>query len=614
MKSLEILPKGAKTEEERAKLAQKVSDAIDAGLRQKGGLRERTALNSKLVQNRNVRPDKLPWKDAQHFHIPLIGPKLNQRKANIVATVTMQDPVFRFSSIGDRRRIDAIERTVQFFLDISGWKERFDRALQIAMEANTAIWRVTFQNHPGGWHGASHTGPYAGLVFDVIHPDNFVVYPAGEGGIPSSRVCGHCFDMRRGEARQRIKTGEWLEAKLSGSDSATVDSFSAERTSEDLQGSNDASVDDSDDNLVFWDVIWRDDLDGDGIEKLYRIILRQTAPEIVYIEPYQLDLHWYVDMSIKYEPGRFWAEGSPAQDGQGLQLLMNALVNEYIWATQMMSRPAILTEGWQLDESMVGYEPGEYRNVRSVGKAMPVPSAFNPAGYEGLIQLVKMAADSVTKTSDAVTGAPAVSRESTATEQNIKFQAFQIGSSDDISAITPALRRLVVLSLTLLKRFFDTWYEVYGGAVPVQSVDELEQAFTVELAGKSPADSPQLQSEQAQMLLQLAVQAPQMGIPIVDLVKSIVGATSLPNKDDILRAIDEAAMAAQGVPVDANGVPQDPSAGGVDMGTLLEILRSGGIDVGAGQYPAAEPVAGVGPVADPRYGGLDPGAGAGPAY
>jgi len=542
IKALDLLPDKLKDDEARKKLAQKLSGIIDTYIDNRGDLGERIALNEKFVKNRNVKPAKVPWKGAQHFHIPLSGPRLNQRKANIVAALTSSDVYFRFSKMGTGGDGDNTERTVQFFLDLVNFKAVLDEAVEMAMTANQPIWRVTFQEHPDGFDGSSHTGKFAGLVFDIIHPNLFICYPARRDGIPTSLVCGHCFDERKGAVKQAIKRGEYLEAKLGGSDDTTSVQYGVTIDDTDtLQRDNKApDLDDEDENLVIWDLLYAADLDENGYDELYRILMRKgNVPEILLAEPYEQPRHWYINMPIYSENGRFEAEESPAQDLQGLQILANSLVNEFVWGTQMNARPAVLTENWALNESMVGYEPGELRNTKALGKAMPIPAQFSSNGYDYLIALVRSLADSASKTSDALTGSPSNARESTATEQDIKYQAFQIGASDDITAMSKALRKVAVVSLELLIKNFDRWYPIYQDEVPVKTVDELSGHYIIKLSGESPSDSPAMQMQQSQMLIQLLSQIQQPTAPMIMLVKSIIKSTSLANKDDVLREIDK---------------------------------------------------------------------------
>ncbi|MCX7801354.1 MAG: hypothetical protein N2109_13570, partial [Fimbriimonadales bacterium] len=192
-------------------------------------------------------------------------------------------------------------------------------------------------------------------------------------------------------------------------------------------------------------------------------------------------------------------------------------------------------------------------------------------------------------------------RESTATEQNIKFQAFQLGATDDITALTPGLKRLALVCMDMLKANFPIWHPVYADRVGVESVEEMDQPLVIELSGKSPADSPQLQSEQAQMLLQLAMTAPQLGIDPMALIKTIVMATSLPNKDEILRNFEnqqaQVAEAAQNGQLE--GILQQLAMAGVPGLAALEGI--GGAP-GAGEplpdEAAGGPVQGAGPLGD----------------
>ncbi len=597
LKAKEKLPKGAKSAGDRAKLAIRIAEVIRSSERAKGELSKRIRLNEDLYQNKNVMPEKLPWENAQHFHIPVAGPRLQQRKTNIVGTITSQDPVFRFSILGQSTRSDRMEQCFQFFLDSVGWKEKLDQAVDLAMPTNMPVWRVTFQHHEKGYHGSCHTGEFAGLVFDVIHLDCYARWPANGCDVAQCRLVGHCFEDRRAVVQQRMKLGEYLnDGKVPSKDQSIADSRDEDGV-KDLVTVDEAVTEEADENIVLWDVIWRDDLDGDGVEELYRVILRESTPQIFVIEPYTHPFHNYVEMPLKKEWGKTYAEGSPVQDVQGLQLLLNSLVNEFIWGMQMSTRPPVLTEGWQLDGSLVGYEPGEYRNVRNLGRATPVPVQFNPAGMDFLIQAIKGFADSVTKTSDTLTGAPANSREATATEQNIKFQAFQLGSVDDVTAITPALRRLAMISVCYLKDSFHIWKRVYGDAIPIDSVSELSLPYTIELAGKSASDSPQLQSQQAQMLLQLAASFPQSGIPLNELIKSIVTATSLPNKEDILRSIEQLEMQQNQFPnvgmedlmAMAQGGQLNEQQSGFDLGSILELAgMEGGGSIFGGAIPPGQ--------------------------
>lgn len=536
------LPAKLKNGERRRKIGSEIASTIEEARSARAQLSERWKLNECFVFNKNVPTPRLPWPGAQYFHIPLVGPRLMQRKANIVATITSQDPIWRFSAIGAPGSTEAVEQTFQFHLDVSGYREMLDKAVMLAMVTNQAIVRVTFQEHPRGFLGASHTGYYTGLVFDVIHPDYFVVWPATESGILNARLCGHAFDVRKRDVEALQKKGFYLDGPLGESDD--VSTLRATHVGEpDKQTSVSGTF--ADQVLTLWDVLWRDDLDGSGDDRLYRLIVEPQSNTVLLAEPYRYTFPWYVSLSIRWEPGRFWSESSPAQDAQGLQILVNTLVNEYIWGIQMASRPPVMVENWALKD-LEGYEPGEYRNIKNLGKAMPVPTMFNAQGYNYIIDLVRSLSDSATKTSETLTGAPAMGKESTATEQNIKFQAFQIGAADDITAMTPGLKRLTLVCLDLLKANFAVWKDNYGDKVGVSSVEELDQPFTIELSGKSPADSPQLQSEQAQMLLQLALAAPQLGIDPLSLVKTIVNATSLPNKQELLRGFDmQTAQAAQ---------------------------------------------------------------------
>ena len=528
-------PPGADTPSLRSTIAGQIRLELAGAMEQKGELTERYNRNETLFENRVAgNTGNQPWKGAPFFHIPFMAPRLMTRKASLVGTVTQHDPMYRFKRIGTAQREQQIEQTVQFFLNIVRFKDRLDEAAQMAMLTNMAIWRVSFEEHPAGYENATHTGPFAGIVFDVIHPREFFCYPANSGGIFRARLCGHRFEVRRAWITEKQARGEYFQ----GSAVAGINDLPLRKQEGDLQNQNSAPVERADDNIVLYDLLWRNDLNGDGLEELYRVIWNNTSQSILLLEKYECPYPWYVSMSIKKEYNVFWSEGSPAQDLQGLQLLMNTLVNEFIWGTMMRSRPPVLTESWSAtDGSVTNYAPGEYRNVRRIGNTLPIPVSFDPQGFPEIIQLIQSFGDLASKSPDTMSGAPSVERDSTATEQNIKFAGFQLSSGDDVSAISQSLCHLAMLILWLLGTYYDRWSSVYGDAVSVTDPTLFQQPFQVDLSSRDPDDSPQLQLQQNQLLLQLAASFPQSGLPIAELLIGIVQSTNLPNKEDLVRAI-----------------------------------------------------------------------------
>jgi hypothetical protein len=200
------------------------------------------------------------------------------------------------------------------------------------------------------------------------------------------------------------------------------------------------------------------------------------------------------------------------------------------------------------------------------------------------MQTVKEVADSVSTTPDTITGSPSNEADPTATEENIKFRGFQMGVSDDVMAIAPSLVKVARLVILLLVENFDRWYPIYGQYVAIKTVDELKALCLIEVAGKSPQDSPQMQAQQADQLIQIAGAFPQAGIPVAELVKTIVESTSLANKEDLLRALD-AAQQQMGMIQNAQQLTQI-------MGPLMQakgLPAPGGAQGGPQPGPAALP-------------------------
>ena len=116
---------------------------------------------------------------------------------------------------------------------------------------------------------------------------------------------------------------------------------------------------------------------------------------------------------------------------------------------------------------------------------------------------------------------------------------FQLAGSSDLMAISPALCQMAKLMLAMIGFYWDRYVNVYGDALAVKDGRTLRLPYTIELAGKAPEDAPQTQIEQAKLLLETALNFPQEGIPVSELVRAIVLNSGLNNKEDLLAAMDQ---------------------------------------------------------------------------
>lgn len=541
--AMKVCPPKLKELGARQELGRRICHAIETGIQQKGNLPARIRRNEEYFENRKIKPSLLPWKDAEYHHLPVAKQRLSQRAANFVTTVTSHNPYFRFKMIGQQNRVDDVEQTVQWALDAQGFKWSLRSAGRQAMITNTPVFRVTWQDHPEGLESATHNGPFCGPVIDVIHPDYMSVFPATPGPLKGKRLVGHCWEERLAEVRAMQKRKEWFDdVDVVGSDQR----IRAKRPkSNDLQNFAAEGDEAEDANINLWDVLWHDDIEGKGKEKWYRAIVRLENNTLLRIEPYPEDLPlWYAIGQIDEETGVLWTEGSPAQDVQPIQTAVNSLFNQFLWAIQRQMAPPVITEGISADPGqLVGLAPGTLTTVKNLKSTTVIQAQGTINGvFEG-IQMLLSFADAATKVSDSLTGAPSVPQDSTATEQNIKLMGFQIAGSDDVTAMTPVLCNVAKIVIAMLGKYFDRYQAVYGECIQVKDAETLKLPYTIELAGQDPEDSPQMQMEQARMVADIAMQFPDAGIPIMELVKIILLSTNLANKDDLVRRMEETEFA-----------------------------------------------------------------------
>lgn len=534
-------PKGARTSVERQKLGMRICQAHRRGIEQKGNLPDRIKRNEEFYENRNIKPAKLPWAGAPFFHIPLTKPRIKKRKDALVQAILAPEVAFRFKKIGQQDSVKDVEHDVQLALEWQDWQQDLDAGGQIAMIANNVMFRVTFQEHPHGFEKAVHTGPFCGPVIEVAHPDYTVVFPATPGPLTGKRLIATCSEVRAADIHAAIKRKEFFEdVKLGGQADERI--RKEHEKDGDLQNLNVVSDEEEDRNINKWDGLWRDDLDGKG-EKWYRVQYRLDGDTLLRIDEYPEDLPlWYAAGQIDKEYGVHWTEGSPAQDLQGLQILMNATVNQFFWTLQRLSAQTVLAERSNADPGeLVDLPPGAYVPVKNLGKTAVIGGAGSLQGSDVLIQLIRQFADGASSVSDSVTGAPSVGRESTATEENIKWAGFQMTGSADVTAMAPCLVQIAKIIVAMLYKYWDRFSECYGDALAIQDREVLKQPYVIEIAGKAPEDSPQAQMDQARLIMELAAQFPEEGIPISELIRMIIQNSGLTNKEDLINAIDEQA-------------------------------------------------------------------------
>jgi hypothetical protein len=489
----EALPAELKSADAKAKFVQGVLDAYALGTQERDKLLDRWDMQENYYKGIEVPAEKQAWPGAPDFNFPVVAPKLRQRRSQIFAAASQAEPMFRVKRVNDDKAETAPEALLEHNLIVTGFRDRFlAPALDLVMPTNLAVAYVTIAHLPNGNPASAHIGPFTGATANLIHPRNFAVYPEAVACLEQAKLHGHTYELRKAQIVELYTMGVFIDdlEEVTAADAPTRKSEDASAT-----GRSETTTPLAEDpTLQLLHAFYRCDLDEDGVEEMYRATIHIKSKTLLSCSMWTDAMSLYATLFVKEEVGKVFTEGSPFKDAQGTQIAFDALLNQFMQNNMMSSRPPVLTEGWTPDESTVSYEPGQLLPQTQLGNAMPIPSAVDNSATVPLMNLMLSIADKATNVSDALTGGRSNARESTATEENIKAQAFQISSVDDMVRLSVGLTRIASIMLMLLVKHIGIVQQSYPDLkfqeVPIQEA-KLTDVCQIALASKHVLDSPE---------------------------------------------------------------------------------------------------------------------------
>ena len=503
-----------------------------------------TAMKNRIEENERLYSNSpssvIPSKDSPlAVHIPIIKPRVSQRRSSVSQTLFSTEPYFVIAGSNNSHAAKVIEDTLQFFLSNVYFKGAFGAALKMAYKSQMSVVRVGYFHSEHGLDKSSTVGPFSGPVFDIIHPYDFSVYPYNTS-FESSRWHGHRFDMMAQDIKFKMDAGEWIKHDIAISYSEMSD---AAKSNTSLVST--VSVHEIDDSpQECWDGIVRiPQAKNPSMLGRYRVILHRQSRKILHIKPYDAPITWYVPITIEPDPNKVIPDDSPVQDLQGLQKVINRMVAIFITGSEMTARPPILSSTSQLGKRMKGYSPGEVIPMDRAPDARPLITGFKSENLHQLISLMRQMADSSGRVADTLTGAPS-SNESTATEQQIKYQAFQVAGNDDIEGVTPALLHIAKLCLYYAKVYFESWSPIYS-SLNVEDAHIFEANVTVQLRAHATNHAPATQMQFAQQMLEIMQGVPELQAIKPQLIITLLENSPLHDKQALIDQLKQLANANQ---------------------------------------------------------------------
>jgi len=517
-------------------LAHYIYQCYQAGVDVRRPILKRIEQNEALAHNRPTRRvSKLAWKGAPSHHIPVVGPRIQQRAAALVQTVTGPEKMYFLRHLGSEENANTVEDDLQFMLDGAAYDEALVDIITTALTANQCTVLVTFEDDPQGVSYSSMIGPYAGLKFEVIHPANFVVYPAAHPDLARSALTGHEFEMRPEEIRSKQVDQMWFEEAVVIS---SVDSLRTRRELPTLQ-TDDSTGPTKDKPVTLLECLVKHKVDDESPERTYRVKMDPRSLAVYRIEPYEYPYSHYVTFRFYKDLNAYWCEDSPANDGQALNLLVNDLMHTILVGLMFQSRQALLAKGISKDDSFRELSPGSVIPVASLGESASISGSMPLTGFDYIMSMLMTLSDAALKVPDTITGQQ-VNKNETATAQDIKFSGFQLMGSMDVKSIIPALRQVAMIALVLMYDNWDRIKQTYGPALKVEDPMQLIVPGTrISIAGQEPAASPKLQQEQIMSAMQLLAQVPELHSLILPLTKNYINQSSMEGKEAMVATMTQ---------------------------------------------------------------------------
>lgn len=601
-----------KSEEAQTALAQQIKRYIELA----EGDQRLSTINQTRSRNRAIYDNEevgaLAEKDRvglPRHRVGVLRPRVRQRVSSAVTAITSMDPIFRCFELGKQERVEEIEDVLQQACINIDFTEKTWEIVETAFVEMGCLVRVMPMNEDGGHELAAHNGKFVGPMVEPISLRDFVAYPLRPGPIKQTRLHGHKFIQMTYEIEQLRNLGIYLPATDKTRNLTTTDDLNDVSDKPDAEKGG--SIANDSDMVKMYDLIF-DFVPDDNLASLLKmqkltaiprlhVIFAMDSCAILRVEKWDHPISPFVLVQTEKDLSCLLARNGVANDIQSEQLVVNTLLNEILHSIELRNDPPILgAPAWtrMSPRKTAGYNRGELLNVADPTKAVPLNAGSDVLPMMQVMQLIISFAEGSSQASNAISGM-GNARPGTATEENIKFQGFQMASSGDVRALSRGFVQIARNMLYWLGFQFDQWAATYmrdgetGQVTTALSAEDLKRPVVVDLASDQAESMPQSQIAAAQTLLATIIQLASFGpelimqyMPVIPKVmRTIIANLPLQDKQDIMATLDQ--MESGGVSP-GDGAQQliaqlQAATGAAGMGS-----PSASAEVGTGQ-PALEP-------------------------
>jgi hypothetical protein len=581
----------------RKDLAEKLTTIILSGQGAKKGLHDRWKACEAAYRGQPDEQGIKVTEDSQPHAANIVKPRIDALVTKTCNPITSQRPYFSaFGYRSDRNRLKTNEETIQFLYERAHFPRKFREGTRLSCMAAPAIFKVPFRIELADFHaGQSEDSQdlpqpfkYVGPALQVIHPNDFCVYPLSTGGVTKAKLVADRSSLRVRDIKELQKADFYFDTEtIYGGDDPQ--SWESGRDPDWSLTSEASGIVEPDDEMVeIWDGIVKWDLDEDGYEERYRFVIAITSQVLLEFEQYGAMMDdgmgstafvpysrpWYFPHAPNMPGyGEFFHSTPIVQDLMAPQAAYSDGMTLLIEGGKMMAFPAGFVKGGKLSDKVKRYEPGEYHYLEAGQEVTFVDPKFNPSVWPLLFQVIKNDADGLVRISQ---NGVAQATGKTASESVILNNNMEEGADEyrDVAAMSAEEMCDFVRELAFIH--YDLLLEAYGDQFPCQDRFVLQSPLRWEAAGKTSDTNPQIMGQNIQEVLQL-LQNPitlqllmASGVNLPNLIKGWLKTKRWPIPDSDLFIEQESPLDQQtaGVPLDPgmgadSGLPQDPMGGGL---------------------------------------------------
>jgi hypothetical protein len=568
----------AKDANQRRELGMLLQMLVTAGIEQKGDIESWWKECERIHRNEWTDADS-PGEGLVPVEVPYSQPRQDMLTAQVCSVLTRQEPYMLAEDAGDSVTEDIKERVVHKFWKSAGFENKLRQASNICTDTNRVFYRI-------GWE-KSGTRPFAGLVFDVIHPRHICLFPATVEGISGCRLVGHRFYRRVAEIEALQKANVYFAdegSPILGGDSPVEtdgESIEASGAAPDVTGPDPRDL-----RVELWDLNFRYD-DGSG-EKWYRATLAYKTFTLLSCQPYPYSRPWYFDASYVISSDEaYWSAVSVARHLAGLQSASNMYHGALYNGSMMSAFPPIF--GPELDTKDFRYTFGDYVPTDTAASTWSPTITFKGDSIVRHLEMLDIAGDRSARISANAQGSVNSGGPSTATESSIIAADVSVGIEEYIGNFGGALGDVAEFTCELLTLHFVDWQKDAAALKATQPMMAMPCLW--EPNGKTPGNTPGAKLAACEKLAQLAAQfGPQTGIDIYELTRVIIANCGLAGSDNI-QGPKQVPIAPGALPPGV--VPGGSVGAGGNPGVPGQPLPPPGLG-GAGALPQGAPLGGAG--------------------